>query len=623
LAGAYGANADEAARAGWASVKPTEPTGGRDPAGAAHPPTWDLGDLYSDPGDPRISRDLQEAKEKALSFASACRGEIAAGRLTGERLAAAIRELEGILVQARRPAFYASLLVSADTEDPAALDLDQRTKEAFTEIENELLFFDLELMALPSARFDSIAADPALASYRRHLLRKRRFAPHRLSEEAERIMNQKDLVGPAAFVDLYERAAASLRFQIELRGRRRELVEEELLALLEDPDPTVRRSALEERFRTYASQSLLFTAVFNTILSNHRLEASLRRFAGPLAPSLLENELDPATVNVMLDAVERHYPLIQRYLGIKAGLLGLRRLSSADLRAPLAGGERERLGYGEAKELVLGSLGKFSANLGALARDFFDRLWIDAEARPGKMSGAFCAAFDPSHHPYIMVNFTGKSRDVSTLAHELGHGIHYCLARKQSYFNYEAPTVLAETASVFAELLVTQHMLEAAQDAAARRQVLCDILDEMYGTVFRQTALTRFELAAHERCRQGRLDEEALGELWLAEQKKLWGEVVEPVAGSDVGWSTVPHFVWHCFYCYSYAFGQLIVLALFRRYRQEGEQFAQKYQELLEKGGNGSPLEMMAELGFDLTRSGFWEDALAVVAELVEDLART
>ncbi len=601
----------------------TEPTRGAGPVGAAYLPRWDLRDLYSDPSDPRLSRDLQEAKEKARRFASTYRGAIASGGLAGERLAAAIGELEGILIQARRPAFYASLLVSADTENAAALDLDQRTKEAFTEIENELLFFDLELMALSSAQFDSIAADPALASYRRHLLRKRRFAPHRLSEEAERIIKEKDLVGPAAFVDLYERAAASLRFQIELRGTRRELVEEDLLALLEDPDPAVRRSALEERFRTYASHSLLFTTVFNTILSNHRLEARLRRFAGPLAPSLLENELDLATVNVMLDTVERHYPLIQRYFEIKTELLGLRRLSSADLRAPLPGGERKRLGYGEAKELVLGSLEKFSAPLGALARDFFERPWIDAEARAGKMSGAFCAAFDPSHHPYVLVNFTGKSRDVSTLAHELGHGIHYCLARKQPYFNYEAPTVLAETASVFTELLVMQHMLEAAQDAPTRRQVLCDILDEIYGTVFRQTALTRFEIAAHERCRQGRLDEGALGELWLAEQRKLWGEAVESVCGADAGWSAVPHFVWHCFYCYSYAFGQLIVLALFRRYRDKGEQFAREYQKLLERGGNGSPLEMMGELGFDLARSSFWEDALAVVAGLVEDLART
>lgn len=604
-------------------MKPTEPTQGVSPGGAAHLPAWDLGDLYSEPGDPRLLRDLEEAKQKARRFASACRGQIASGNLTGERLAAAIGELEEILVQARRPAFYASLLVSADTRNAVALDLDQRAKEAFTEIENELLFLDLEVMALSSAQFDSITADPALANYRRHLLRKRRFAPHRLSEEAERIINQKDLVGPAAFVDLYERAAASLRFQIELRGTRRELAEEELLALLEDPDPTVRRSALEERFRTYASHSLVFTAVLNTILSNHRMETGLRRFAGPLAPSLLENELDLATVNVTLDAIERHYPLIQRYLEIKAGLLGLRRLCNADLRAPLPGAERKKLDYGEAKEVVLGSLAKFSPAVGALAKDFFERLWVDAEARTGKISGAFCAAFDPSHHPYILVNFTGKSRDVSTLAHELGHGIHYCLARKQSYFNYEAPTVLAETASVFAELLVMQDLLEAAQDAATRHQVLCDMLDEIYGTVFRQTALTRFEIAAHERCRQGRLDERALGELWLAEQKKLFGEAVELASGTEIGWSTVPHFVWYCFYCYSYAFGQLIVLALFRRYREGGERFAQKYRELLERGGNGSPLEMMDELGFDLTRPRFWEDALGAVADLVEDLART
>lgn len=579
--------------------------------------SWNLDDLYHGPDDPRLEADLADAKRRAEAFARAYRGKIAT--LDGPGLAAALAEYEALLALASRPSFYASLLFAADTQHQTAQRLVQRTREAATETGNLHVFFSLELIALDDGQLERLLASPELAAYRHHLEAVRRFRPHTLSETEEQLLNQKKLSGQSAFVQLYGELSGSLRFPLELDGERRELTDGEVMALLRNPDAAVRRRALTSFLETYAEQGLVLTSIFNNLLLDHRIECDLRRYDEVAAPTHLANEIAPTTVEAMLGAVERHYPLIQDYFRLKARLLGLERLRYTDVYAPLDT-TAERIPFSTAQELIVTAFGRVDEHFAALAADFFQQRWIDAEVRAGKRGGAFCAALSPQHHPYILCSYTGTGRDVATVAHELGHGIHYCLARDQSLLNYDAPLVLAETASVFAEMVLTRHLLDQADDPAARRAILCDTLEDMYGTVFRQTALTRFEMAAHAQRRGGVLSAEDLGQLWWREQEKLFADSVELPPVYRWGWSYIPHFIHSRFYCYAYPFGELLTLALFQRYLDEGPAFMPAYVRLLRSGGSERPEHALARLGMDINRPEFWDRGFAVIRGLLSDL---
>ena len=578
---------------------------------------WNLDDLYHGPDDPQLEADLAAAKRRAEAFARAYRGRIAT--LDGPGLAAALAEYEALLALESRPSFYASLLFAADTQNPAAQRLVQRTREAATEAGNAHVFFSLELIALDDGQLERLLASPTLAAYRHYLEAVRRFRPHTLSETQEQLLNQKKLSGQSAFVQLYGELSGSLRFPLELDGERQELTDGEVMALLRNPDAAVRRRALTSFLETYAEHGLVLTSIFNNLLLDHRIECDLRRYDDVVAPTHLANEIAPSTVEAMLGAVERHYPLIQDYFRLKARLLGLERLSYTDVYAPLDT-TAERIPFSTAQELIVTAFGRVDGRFAALATDFFQQRWIDAEVRAGKRGGAFCAALSPQHHPYILCSYTGTGRDVATVAHELGHGIHYCLARDQSLLNYDAPLVLAETASVFAEMVLTRSLLDQADDPAARRAILCDTLEDMYGTVFRQTALTRFEMAAHAQRRQGVLSAEDLGRLWWREQEQLFADSVELPPVYRWGWSYIPHFIHSRFYCYAYPFGELLTLALFQRYLDEGPAFMPAYVRLLRSGGSERPEHALARLGMDINRPEFWDRGFAVIRGLLGDL---
>jgi oligoendopeptidase F len=602
--------------------RPDAPDAADAAAAAARPPKargvqWRLDRLYTGADDPRLAADTTAARARAERFAAAQRGR--AATTTATALRDALVEYEAILAVGRRPAFYASLLAAADSENPRALDLEQRTSEEETALGNVLVFFELELAALDDAQYAALSADEVLAPYRHVLATLRRTRAHRLAEAEERVMARKDVSGRDAFVQLYDELGASLRFRLEPDGEA--LTEGEVIALLRDPDRDRRARALDSLLTTFARERLPLTAIMNALLLDHRMECELRAYPDAIAPTHLANEVAPAVVDAMMAAVEHHYPVIQEFFRLKARLLDLDRMTIADVYAPT--GTTAAVPFDAARDIVLDAFARFDPTFAATAAAFFDEHRIDAEVRPGKRPGAFCAALGPGEDAWVLASYADTTRDVATIAHELGHGIHDTLARGQTLLNYHPPLVLAETASVFAEMLVTDHLLAAADSDATRRQILVETLDEMYGTVFRQHALTCFELAAHRARRAGRLSTDDLCGLWTDEQTRLLGDAVALTESYRFGWMYIPHFIHSRFYCYSYAFGELFALALFQRYRDRGAAFVGEYRVLLASGGSVAPVELAARLGFDLTAPAFWDGGCAVIRGRVEELRRS
>jgi oligoendopeptidase F len=578
--------------------------------------TWDLSPLYAGPDDARLDADLAAAHRAADAFATGHKGRIAGLDVHG--LAAAITAYEEIEELARRPAFYAHLLFAADTQDEAARRLVDRTREAAVTIANALTFFEIELKAIPDDAFARLLDDAALAARRHWLGLVRRRRPYTLSEPEERIVNQKNLTGRGALVQLFDELSGSLRFRVDDR----ELTGEQALALLYEPDRALRERAYATFLDTYARHGVVWTSVLNGLMQDHRLECELRRLPDPVLPTHLDNEVRPATVEAMMVATEAHYELARRYFRSKAKLLGLPRLKNTDLYAPLADAPA-RVPFDEARRLVLDAFTAFSPEFGARAGEFFERRWIDAAVRPGKRLGAFCASLGPRSNPWVLLSYTETPRDAATLAHELGHGVHDCLASRQRPLDHLPPLTLAETASVFGEMMLTRTLLDREPRRDVRRALLCARIEDTIATVFRQNVLTRFEMAAHARRRQGPLTADELGELWWAENAKLYGDAVEMIPAYRWGWSYIPHFVHSRFYCYAYVFGELLVLALYQRYREQGATFVPQYLELLAAGGSEAPDVLLGRLGFAIDEPSFWERGFAVLRDLLAELEAT
>jgi oligoendopeptidase F len=583
---------------------------------------WNLGELYNGTDDPRIAADLVEARKQAEAFAQKYRGQIAGGVLDGRGLAQALAEYEALAELEHRPSFYASLLFAGDTQSTSAQRLVQHTREVSTQIGNLLVFFSLEIIALEEQQAAALLAAAEMAPYRHYVEALRRFKPHTLSEREEQLLNQKQLTSSSAFEQLYEELTGSLRFKFTMDGEDKELTDGEMMSLLRHPDRELRERAFTTFLDTHANHSLVLTSIFNNIFLDHKIDCEMRQYPDVTLPTHLSNEIAPETVEAMMQAVERHYPLAQEYFRLKARMLGVEKLRNTDIYAPIEA-EVEQLTFTEAKDLILSAFGSFNEHFAALAANFFDKRWVDAEVRQGKRGGAFCAALSPQHHPYVLCSFNGTGRDVSTIAHELGHGIHYLLARRQTLLNYDAPLVLAETASVFAEIVLTRHLLAQAKSAAARRGILCETIEEMYGTVFRQTALTRFEMAAHQQRKDGQLSTDDIAALWLREQEKVFGASVEMIPAYRWGWTYISHFIHSRFYCYSYSFGELLTLALYQRYLDEGEAFVPGYLRLLESGGSQRPEHALAQIGIDINQPEFWDRGFRVIAGLLDDLRAT
>lgn len=579
---------------------------------------WDLSDLFSSYDDPQIDATLTNCRVRAESFSRQYRNTInLPGGPAPELLLQRIKELEEIQDALSRVASYASLLYSADSLRPEYRVLEQKVEQRVTEVRNLLLFFELEWLELGEETAERIIHDPALKSYSHYLKSLRRFRPHRLSEPEEKIINEKDNTGRNAFGRLFSEITSALTFSLEREGVRIELTLSEILALLHEPDRELRRKAMEEVFQELSHHGQNLTFIYNTLIQDHLTMDRLRHYSGPMVERHLTNEIDAEAVGQMMEVTEANYGIAQDYFRLKARLLNLPRLALYDQYAPVVG-ELAPFTFLQAQQMILEAFDAFAPAFRSIAAEFFSKRWIDAEIRKGKRGGAFCASPSPRLHPYILCNYTDNLRDVMTVAHELGHGLHGCLSRKQSFFNYETPLTTAETASVFGEMLVFDFLVEHQTDSQVRIALIAGKIEDAFATVFRQNVLTRFEEAVFSKRVAGRLTPQQIGDLWIEANKPYYGDAVEMPEGYRWGWSYIPHFIHSRFYCYSYVFGQLLVLSLYQMYREQGKSFVAKYLALLEAGGSDSPQNLLKALGVDLHDPGFWGKGFDEIQRLVK-----
>jgi oligoendopeptidase F len=576
---------------------------------------WDLLDLLDGADDPAAAVDamLDEGQRRADTFAEAHAGRIA--ELDGAGLVAAMQDLAELQDLLGRAASYAMLAFSENTADPARGALLQHMQEKGTAIETRLLFFELEWAALPDERAAELLATDGLEFARHHLETARRYRPHLLSEPEEKILAEKGLTGRSAWTRLFEEQASSITVDL---GEGDPVSLEIALSRLFAPDRDVRRDTAERVTAALEPGLRVRGYVLNTLIADKAVDDRLRHYDHWLASRNLANEASDESVQALIDAVRGRYELPRRWYRLKAKLLGLDRLADYDRMAAVTAAD-ERVEWADARSMVHESYAAFSPELGTLVERFFDEHWIDAPVRPAKRGGAFCAYTVPSVHPYVMLNYTHKRRDVLTLAHELGHGVHAALGARQGVFHMSTPLTMAETASVFGETLVFGRLLEQASTPESRLSLLAESIEGSIATVFRQVAMNRFEHLAHTTRRgEGELSLDRIGELWAESQEELLGDAVEVTDGYRSWWSYVPHFISTPGYVYAYAYGQLLALAVYGRYEEEGDAFVPAYLELLGAGGSRSPEELGAIVGVDLTDPGFWDKGLALVERQLE-----
>ena len=581
---------------------------------------WDLSDLYAAHDDPRIDLTIKDCYARAERFADRFRALMQDREtLTAESLLQALRELEIIYESLGRVGSYAGLLYAADTAKPEYQDLTQRVEQRSTEVRNLLLFFELEWLKFDDTIASRLIADPTLEAYRHYLISLRRYRPHTLTELEEKVINDRDNTGRNAFGRLFSEITSSLTFAFEKQGEKADLNLSQILSLLHESDRALRQSAMETLYQGLSQQGQVLTFIYDTLIQDQLTMDRLRSYPDPMAQRHLFNEIDGAAVKTMMAVVEENYGLAHDYFRLKANLLKLPRLALYDQYAPV-GKEVKPFPYHQARQVILAAFDAFDPKFRQIAAEFFDKNWIDAEIRKGKRGGAFCASPSPQLHPYILCNYDDNLRDVMTVAHELGHGLHGCLSRKQSYFNYDTPLTTAETASVFGEMLVFDYLLEHQTDPEVQIALLAGKIEDIFATVFRQNVLTRFEEKAFAARTEKRLTHDALGTLWLEANGKYYGDAVEIPDGYRWGWSYIPHFIHSRFYCYSYVFGQLLVLALYRMYKDEGKSFVPKYLALLEAGGSDTPEALLKPLGVNTRAAEFWQKGFEEIRALTAKL---
>jgi oligoendopeptidase F len=568
---------------------------------------WDLAPLVDGDEEHGFDRLLDAAIERAGAFAERYVGTVA--ELDSVGLREAMQELAAIGELAGKAGSYASLRFSTDTADPARGAQLQKMQERITEMETRLLFFDLEWAALDDQRAQELLAGDGLEFCDHHLRSARRYRPHLLSEPEEKVMAEKSLSSEGAWARLFGEQISAVK--PTLNGEQVSL--ELALSNLMSSDRELRRTsaeavteALEPGLRTRAF-------IFNTLVYDKSVDDRLRNYPHWLASRNLSNEASDESVMALINAVHGRYDIPQRWYRLKAQLLGIEKLADYDRSAPLATAETA-FSYAEARDLVLDTYEQFSPQAGAVTRRFFEENWIDAPVREHKRGGAFCATTVPSVHPYVMLNYTAKRRDVLTIAHELGHGLHAALAQPRGVFHQSTGLTVAETASVFGETLVFERLLDAASGGAERLALLADHIDGMVATVFRQIAMNHFEHLVHTRRRaDGELAVADFKAAWVESQREMLGDAVEITEGYESWWSYIPHFINSPGYVYAYAYGQLLALSVFGRYKQVGPSFVPSYIEMLAAGGSRAPEQLGAIVGIDLADPGFWDAGLALV----------
>ncbi|MEO9191940.1 MAG: M3 family oligoendopeptidase [Acetobacteraceae bacterium] len=578
-------------------------------------PKWDLSDLYLAPDSPQIGRDLEQAEADARAFATAYAGHLA--RATGRELAAAIAGFERIEERLGRLASYAQLLFAGDSTDAVIAQFSQTVNERVTAISSHLIFFTLELNRLDDAALEAKLADPDAARWRPWLRDLRVFRPHQLSDDLERLLHEKEVTGRAAWSRLFDETVAGMR--ITLRGE--ELTVNAVLNKLSDKDRATREAAGHAIGAAFGANVKLFALLTNTLAKDKEIIDTWRHYPRPGSSRNRANMVEDEVVDALVAAVTADFPrLSHRYYTLKAKWLGLDRLQHWDRNAPLPDDDDARIGWNAARDRVLGAYGAFSGEMAEIGGRFFARPWIDATLHPGKAGGAFAHPTVPSAHPYLLLNYHGRTRDVMTLAHELGHGVHQVLAAEQGYLMADTPLTLAETASVFGEMLTFRAILDAERDPKRRRIMLAAKVEDMLNTVVRQTAFYRFETLLHDERRKGEILPERIGALWRQIQVESLGPAFEFTPEYDVFWAYIPHFIHSPFYVYAYAFGDCLVNALYAVFQSGHPGFQTKYLAMLRAGGTKRHRELLAPFGLDASDPAFWKRGLDIIAGFIDEL---
>lgn len=575
---------------------------------------WDLSDLYSSPEAPELKQDQQKIRELAALFRNTYRGKVK--DLSPADFAGALAEYEKIIQIAGKLGSYAHLVWSTDTGSAAYGKLMQQANELGSEISQMLVFFDVEWLKVPEEKAAKWMQSEELKRWKHYLVTSRRYKKHTLTEEAEKVMSAKAVTGRAAWNRLFDETLGAARY--EFGGE--QLTEQEVLSKLHSPDRGVREEAHSSLTVTFRDHTRILTFIFNTILSDKHSSDQLRNYDHWLSGRNLANQIADETVDTLVRSVQNSYPAVQRYYLLKKKLLGLDKLYDYDRYAPVSK-TTQKISWAEAREMVLEAYDAFHPEMGRIAKRFFDENWIDAAMKPGKRGGAYSASTVTSVHPYVFMNFDGQLRDVQTLAHELGHGVHQYLAREQGELQSSTPLTTAETASVFGEMLVFNKLMERLEDPAEKLGLLMSKIDDTIATVFRQISMNRFEDRIHGARREG--GELTTGEFsghWYKTQSDLYGESVELTEEYKLWWCYIPHFLHTPGYVYAYAFGELLVLALYDLFTSSKiEGFEEKYMDLLRAGGSDWPENLIGKLGLKINDPEFWNHGLGLFEEMVRD----
>ena len=593
----------------------TEPALAEQQARLGALPEWDLSDLYPGRDSEALTGDLARLGEDAETFRDRYRGHLAT--LSGAELGAAVEAYERLQEKIGRVMSYASLVHAGDLSDPEVGRFYQTMQERTNSASTALLFFTLELNRLEEADLEAKLSDPALAHYRPGLRDIRAFRLHQLSDEIEKLLHEKFVAGRAAWMRLFDQTIADLRFPF--RGK--ELTEPEALDLLSNKDPEVRREAAETVGEVLGKNTRVFSLITNTLAKDKEIEDRWRRLPRPISSRNLANFVEDEVVDALIAAVRESYArLSHRYYKLKAHWFGVEELPFWDRNAPLPEEEERAISWPEAQETVLSAYGAFSSEMAAVGGRFFAGRWIDAPLRPGKASGAFAHPTVPSAHPYLLLNYQGKTRDVMTLAHELGHGVHQLLANRHGYLMADTPLTLAETASVFGEMLTFRALLGRETDPRRRKIMLAGKVEDMLNTVVRQIAFATFEQQVHDERREAELTPDRLGEIWLAVQRESLGPALRLDGVYRHYWSYIPHFIHTPFYVYAYAFGDCLVNSLYAVYEDAHQGFAERYLEMLRAGGTMRHRELLAPFGLDAADPSFWSKGLSIIASFIDEI---
>ncbi|HEY3332704.1 MAG TPA: M3 family oligoendopeptidase [Capsulimonadaceae bacterium] len=578
---------------------------------------WDLSDLFESPTDPRIDATVNACIERAKAFEARYKGKIDSADLDAKTLGDAIREYEAIAQESAKPGSYASLRHAADTSDPARGALKQRMMEKGTEISLPLLFFDLELASADDAIIGKLLQDPYVAPYTHYVLTERLSKPFQLSETEERLLEETANTGPRAFRRLFEEVVSRITFRVDDQ----DLSQSQVLALLYSPDRPTRRKAAEALSLGLRNNAETLAYIFNTLIQDKFVKDRLRKYEYAEQGRHLSNELDNETVEVVMNACTSNFSLVERYYNIKREILGLEELTHYDRYAPLFDGE-DSFAWDDAKNLVLDAFGEFSPQMRAAGAEFFDKNWIDAAPRKSKRGGAFCAYITPDVHPFILQSYLGRSKDVTTLAHELGHGVHSSISRVQSYLNFHGTLPMAELASTFGEMLVFDKLQKTAS-LKDRLALYADKIEGSFATIFRQASMYRFEQAIHDHRRtKGEMTIDDISDHWQRNIQAMFGDSIKLGHEHRIWWSYVNHFIASPFYVYAYSVGEMLVLSLYEKYRAEGAPFVDKYLDLLRAGGSLTPQQLMDKVGVTLSDPAFWDGGIRVLEGEVAEFER-